>query len=307
MEGPSDSHWGGHPEKAPPAPFWHGSSSSKSGKSSSSKSGKGSSGKSGKGSWGSSSSSSKSGKSSGKSGKGSWGSSSSKSSKGSSKSSKGSVKYHHIWVDDNGWGHPLGPPPPPFPFPYGKSGKGPHHHVYYHPKPKPETNDDDDDAWKQDVAPEVSETDWEDDGHDDEDGEWEDDGHDDEDGEWEDDGHGDDDDYSPAVLWEDDGHDDGAWDDDSSYDDDGTGHYPNDICFQNGEIVTCDGAPKGDAVYVEFSYSAETSGVNPEDTISDIEGALLAATVDYVSSLDSSHEGVIRVSSYPDDYISGKA
>ena len=146
----------------------------------------------------------------------------------------------------------------------------------------------------------MSENDWNDDGHDDE--AWDDDGHDDE--AWEDDGH--DDDYSPVVSWEDDGHDDGAWDDDG-HDDDGTGHYPNDVCFQKGEIVSCDGAPKGDAILVEFSYTAETSGVNPEDTVSDIEGAILAGAVDYVSSFDSSYGGVTRVSSSPEDYISGKA
>ena len=176
----------------------------------------------------------------------------------------------------------------------------------------------------------MSENDWNDDGHDDEawdddghdDEAWDDDGHDDE--AWEDDGH--DDDYSPVVSWEDDGHDDGAWDDDGhddgawdddrhddgawdddGHDDDGTGHYPNDVCFQKGEIVSCDGAPKGDAILVEFSYTAETSGVNPEDTVSDIEGAILAGAVDYVSSFDSSYGGVTRVSSSPEDYISGKA
>jgi hypothetical protein len=49
----------------------------------------------------------------------------------------------------------------------------------------------------------------------------------------------------------------------------------------------------------------ETSGLDPEDTVPSLEGAILDAAVDYVSSLDSSHYGVTRVSSDPSDHING--
>lgn len=122
---------------------------------------------------------------------------------------------------------------------------------------------------------------------------------------WQDDGH-EDDDYSSGAAWEDDGHDDdGSWGDDG-YDDDEGANYYNDVCFHKGKVITCSGAPEGDAIHVEFSYSVETSGVDPEDTVSPLEGAILDATVDYVSSLDESYHGVTRVSSDPADYITGK-
>lgn len=141
--------------------------------------------------------------------------------------------------------------------------------------------------------PSTSSNDWDDDGYDD-DGKWEDDGHDDTPEVI----------YTPAptvvpeVLWQDDGHDD---DDDDGWFNDG-----HEVCFSKGKVVACQGPPEGDATHVEFSYSVETSGLDPEDTISDLEDAILKAAVDHVSSLESTYDVVTRVSSKPDDKISGK-
>ncbi|KAL7504685.1 hypothetical protein ACHAXN_002270 [Cyclotella atomus] len=295
VEGPS-SQWGGHPEKPPPPPYWGGDSSSKSGKSSD-KSGKGS-GKSGKGSKGSSWGSS------GKSGKGS-----SKSSKGSSKSGKGSVQF--VWV---GPGHPWGPPPPghpwgPPPFHYGKSGKGSgksgkgSHN--YHPKPVDDDDDDKSNAWIGDNDDEWAGVDdgWNGDGGDGESEEVE-------DIDWGDVWGGGDAWAGDDVGWvkEDDDLGD-VWGGGNAWAGDDVGwveedeNYPNDVCFQKGEVVRCSGAPGGEAIHVEFSYSVETSGLDPEDTVPSLEGAILDAAVDYVSSLDSSYYGVTRVSSDPSDHI----
>lgn len=198
------------------------------------------------------------------------------------------MEYEAVWV---GSGHPLGPPP--FHVGSGKSGKGSKgglHYVWV----EDESHSDGDDGWNGDDAP-VVETDWEDDGHGSDDATWGDDGHEEED-----------DDYSPGIAWEDDA---GVLDDDGNDDDYDGGedeHYPNDVCFSHGKVVTCDGEAKGEAVHVEFSYSVETSGVDAEDTVSPLEDAILAAAVDYVSSLDSSYYEVARVSSSPKDYITGK-
>jgi hypothetical protein len=187
----------------------------------------------------------------------------------------------------------LGPPP----FHHGKSGKGSGKsgkasYYYYDHHDDDDGNNvwigNDDDGWTgdggDDEPVEVEDTDWGDvwgagDAWAGDDAGWEKD---------------DDDDHSPVVAWEDDGHDD-----------DGT-NYPNDVCFQKGKAVSCSGAPEGEAVHVEFSYSVETSGVDPEDAVSSLEGAILDAAVDYVSSMDSSYYGVTRVSSDPSGYISGK-
>lgn len=92
-------------------------------------------------------------------------------------------------------------------------------------------------------------------------------------------------------------------------DDDVSDHsegYHNDVCLLDGNFITCEGAPEGEAVYVYFAYNVETSEVDPEDTVSSLESAILAAVVDYVSSPESSNYGITRLSSSPKDYISGK-
>jgi hypothetical protein len=97
----------------------------------------------------------------------------------------------------------------------------------------------------------------------------------------------------------------GAWDDGKVFVSDDNEGYPNDVCFSNGNVVTCEGAPEGEAVHVKFSYSVETIEVDAEDIVSSLESAILDATVDYVLSQGSSYHGITRLSSSPEDYISG--
>jgi len=102
---------------------------------------------------------------------------------------------------------------------------------------------------------------------------------------------GDDDhDNSSADFWEDDRNDD----------------YPTDVCFSQRKEVACGGKPKGDAVYVEFSYIMETIGVDPEDVLSSVEGAILVGVADDMPSLGTAYNDVTQVSSSPKDHIKGE-
>eukprot|EP01082_Thalassiosira_pseudonana_P013699 g11985.t1.2.5e17418b g11985 g11985.t1 contig6:993023-994787(+) len=73
------------------------------------------------------------------------------------------------------------------------------------------------------------------------------------------------------------------------------------VCFLNGDKVSCSGNPEGDAVYVQFSYSAETSGVDPDDVVGPLEDKILSAVADHVSS--GYGGSVTMISSDPSDYI----